>query len=327
MGWFSSRQRRKRESAGRIYAGAQRSPGFEVICQFLETEPAYTILDLGASSTESLEFLSELCDDLVIQDVFHSSATSTGTRSEIFRFENARAVSLPKPSQKFDVILVWDLLHYLSPEDRAPFIRRLAERCAPNAMVLITASSIAEIPPEPIQFKALRPDRLEYCLGDERAKSPGMTTRIVEQLMIGFVPLRNFQLRNGLQEMVFQIPEPPSSSEAKKEEESSGASDPAASGVSQPVSVGDRDAEQQLPVEASSDLSVTDPSEDRGASLQGEGQDLSQGSLPLGSRLQGSLPEDPPSKDSSQGPSNEGSKDFKPGSRRSRRSRRRHSKR
>ena len=305
MGWFSSRHRRKRESAGNIYAGPQRSPGFEVICRFLETEPAYTVLDLGPSSTESLEFLSELCDDLVVQDVFHSSVTGTGARSEIFRFDSAKSVSLPKPAQKYDVILVWDLLHYLAPEERRPFIQRLAVRCAPNAMVLVMASSIVEIPPEPIHFKALRRDRLEYCLGDERTGSPGMTTRVVEQLMIEFQPLRTFQLRNGLQEMVFQSPEPPPADEGpksgletssrqveKKEERSSSDQGEAST------------AKESQP-------SSTDPETPRDTSSQD-------------SSSQDSSSQDPSSRD----PSSSNQTSSEPGGRRSRsRSRKRHSKR
>ena len=214
MGWFSSRKGRRKESAGKIYEGPHRSPGFEEICHFLETEPAYSVLDLGASSTESVEFISDLCDDLIVQDVFHSTRAASGVRSEIFRFESAKDVSLPNPEQKFDVVLMWDILHYLAPEDRGPFIERLALNCAPNAMVLLSASSIAEIPPEPIHFKVLRRDRLEYVLSDDRAPSPGLTTREVEKVMKAFEPVRIFQLRNGLQEMVFQIPNPPQ--EAKK---------------------------------------------------------------------------------------------------------------
>lgn len=322
VGWFSSRQRRKREAAGKIYAGIQRSPGFEVICQFLETEPAYTILDLGPSSTESLEFLSEMCDDLVVQDVFHSSVNNTGARSETFRFESAKAVSLPNPNQKFDVILVWDLLHYLSPEDRAPFVRRLAERCAPNAMVLITASSIAEIPPEPIHFKALRRDRLEYCMGDERAESPGMTTRIVEQLMTGFVPLRNFQLRNGLQEMVFQVPEPPSSSEAQKEET-----------LGPRESEAHHEARAEAPPEGADDgefpkarAETPDPPATEASGDRPLGREPEPSSLSSPSDDPSSQSPSPPSSPSPE-PSPSRSVDLRPGSSRSRRSRRRHSKR
>ena len=208
MGWFSNRKGRRKEKAGEISEGPHRSPGFEEICRFLETEPAYAVLDLGASSTETVELLAELCDDFVVQDVFHSTASAKGVRSEIFRFESAEDVSLPE-GRRFDVVLMWDVLHYLAPEERAPFVARMARCCEPGAMVLLIASSIAAIPPEPIHFKALRRDRLDYLLSDERCPSPGLTTREVEKIMQGFMPVRIFQLRNGLQEMVFQIAEAP----------------------------------------------------------------------------------------------------------------------
>lgn len=221
MGWFSSRKGRRKEKAGEISEGPHRSPGFEVVCRFLETEPAYAVLDLGASSTESVEFLSELCDDLIVQDVFHTKSTLKGVRADAFRFESADDVSLPG-DRRFDVVLMWDLLHYLAPEDRGPFVARLAHCCEPNAMILLTASSIATIPPEPIHFKIQRRDRLDYVLSDDRTPSPGLTTREVEKVMAGFQPVRIFQLRNGLQEMVFQIADPPTGPLPRRRSESHG---------------------------------------------------------------------------------------------------------
>ncbi|MEL7061895.1 MAG: hypothetical protein AAGN46_17850, partial [Acidobacteriota bacterium] len=46
-------------------------------------------------------------------------------------------------------------------------------------------------------------DRLIYAFDSEVGEPPGLRTRDVEKAMRGFRPLRTFQLRNGLQELVF----------------------------------------------------------------------------------------------------------------------------
>lgn len=206
MAWFFSRRTPERPDEPRpLASGSQRSPGFELVCRRLGRRAPGTILDLGTTSTENLAFLSEMGAEVAIEDAFHSAGGNEGLRAERFSFDTAEDLSLPAGDSRFDLVLLWDLLGFLPKKERPRFGERLAARCHPGAYVLLIASATEVVPPIPIRFRIESEDRLFYSLPDtDRVPSPGLKPRDVETALVGFEPVRVFQLRNGLQEMVFQ---------------------------------------------------------------------------------------------------------------------------
>lgn len=204
MSWFGPKKRFQRGAeAGQIADGIHASPGLELLVHSVRRRRPRAVLDLGPTSTESLQFLSRLADQVDVCDLFQD-ASLRGRRAEAFRFDPDE---LDLPDRRFDVILAWDLLHYFAPPDRRLFGRRLADLAADQGLVLVVASNIAAIPPTPIHFKILTEDRLSYVLPEgSKIPSPGLHTRPVEQALAEFEPVRNFQLRNGMQELVFRHP-------------------------------------------------------------------------------------------------------------------------
>ncbi len=208
MSWFN-RQPKIPKPAGiappGLATGLHRSPGLELLSAELETRRPRAILDLGCSSTDTVRYLSGLCDHLSVQDLFQSSETRSGARSTIFRFGPDAPGTLPDDGEKFDVILIWDLLHYFEAPRLPPFIAELAARCREDSLVFLLASAIAPIPLTPIRFRIHDRETLHYQVDStERVASPLLRTRDVEQIMAAFRPLRLFQLRNGLQEFLFR---------------------------------------------------------------------------------------------------------------------------
>lgn len=205
MGWFS---RRKPAAAtlgpSELASGAHRSPGMTRLAQELDRRRPESILDLGPSSTENVAFFSRYTGNLCIQDLFHG-CDEPGRRAAAFRFESVESLHLPAEGDLFDVVLIWDLIHYFEPADRQRFVDRLAAYCRPEAFVFLLGSSTAAIPLVPIHFKVAGTDSLYYQVTEgDRTEPGGLTTRLVEGLMQGFEPLRCFQLRNGLQEFLFR---------------------------------------------------------------------------------------------------------------------------
>jgi SAM-dependent methyltransferase len=205
MSWFQRRKpARPASGPGRLETGVHRSPALARLCQDLARHRPESILDLGASSTENLRLLSRYTANLCIQDLFHAACEESGLRSAVFRFAGAESVDLPA-GDRFDVVLMWDLLHYFEPADLPLFIARLAGVCRPGALVMLMASSVAAIPLVPIRFKIETEDTLHYSVPEgERMAPGGLQTRQVETIMAGFEPVRCFQLRNGLQEFLFR---------------------------------------------------------------------------------------------------------------------------
>lgn len=217
MSWFS-RRKPKVEALGpsSLQSGVYRSPGLNRLGQELDRRHPESILDLGPSSTENVAFFSRYTTNFRIQDLFHGACQDPGRRATAFRFPAAEELEMPAEDDRFDVVLMWDLLHYFAPEQRRPFIERLAPYCEPNAFVFLMGSSITEVPLMPIQFKIDSEDALFYNVSEEERMEPGgLTTRSVEGLMKGFEPLRCFQLRNGLQEFLFRYQGGDESSKAK----------------------------------------------------------------------------------------------------------------
>lgn len=205
MNWFRRKKtfRPGHVEAGQIREGIHPSPGFALLSDHMRRHRPKSILDLGPTSTESLGFLTKMADEVDVCDLFQD-ASHHGRRSEAFRFDPD---ALQLPEKRFDVILVWDLLHYFSDDGRREFGGMLAEKAQDEAVVMVSASNLSAIPATPIHFKIVTEDRLKYVVPEgPRISSPGLQTRVVDQALAEFVPIRHFQLRNGMQEVVFRRP-------------------------------------------------------------------------------------------------------------------------
>lgn len=216
MSWFWHRKPAARDSRGEaspgsesrgLVSGLHRSPALAVLAAELARHPPRSILDLGTSSTENVRFLSRHCDQISIQDLFQSTDNArSGSRSTIFRFEENIVCSLPAEEEKFDLLLLWDLLHYFERSHIPRLIAELTLRCRPDALVYLLASTVAPIPLTPIRFKIHDGETLDYFVAaGARAAPPRLRTRDIEIFLSGFEPEHLFQLRNGLQEFVFRF--------------------------------------------------------------------------------------------------------------------------
>jgi len=205
MRWPFSHPKPRGEPPGptRLESGVHRAPGLATLCDGLAGEKARSVLDFGPSSTENVEFLSRLVERVQIQDLFRSCGGTYGARAEIYRFPAVERIALPEDGP-YDAILLWDLLHYFEPSQIPPLVARLGRLSRPGSRVLLIASAKVPIPPTPVQFKIAGRDRLVYRVAtDQRLPPPQLTPRQIEKLFRGFAPLRLFQLRNGLQELLF----------------------------------------------------------------------------------------------------------------------------
>ncbi len=208
MGWFFGRRKPQgiQPSSLELEDGSHPSPGLEVLWATLRRSPPRAILDLGASSTENLRFLSTFTDNLAIIDLFRGAREADGARASVFSFDSEIMDSLPAGGEKFDVVLLWDLLHYFDRSTFHRFEERLVTLCHPRTLVHLLAANHAEVPLTPMRFKLEEQDSLCYSVPvGERAPGARLTTREVEIRLSRFDPWRMFQLRNGLQEFLFRL--------------------------------------------------------------------------------------------------------------------------
>lgn len=211
MSWFFGRRKPQgiQPSSLDLEDGAHPSPGLELLWAYLGKNPPRAILDLGASSTENVRFLSKFTDNISIADLFRGTRAEPGTRASAFAFGAKDLGSLPETENTFDVVFLWDLLHYFDRQTFAAVEERLAAVCRPRAVVYLLAANHAKVPLTPIRFKLEGPESLHYTVPvGERTRQARLVTREVEIRLARFEPWRLFQLRNGLQEFLFRY-EPP----------------------------------------------------------------------------------------------------------------------
>jgi hypothetical protein len=205
MSWIFGRKKEQEREIATAASEVFSSPGMAIVSERLLRRPGSPVLELGAPSTESLAFLAKNGHDVEVVDLYHSSLPAR-TSSPRGLLPPASQLPLPEGEARFEVILMWDLLHYLDPADRRPFGARLAALAKPGAMVFALAASSREIPAAPIHFRIEAADRLRYAglFSGEKLPPPRLGARDVEQAMLSFSAERIFQLRNGFQEIVLE---------------------------------------------------------------------------------------------------------------------------
>ena len=91
------------------------SPALRKIAERLQGESRHTLLDLGAASGPTLEFLSQFPCKLFVADVCLATA-EFNARDEDDRLLVGEAIDRLltfKPDTRFDIFLAWDLFNYL----------------------------------------------------------------------------------------------------------------------------------------------------------------------------------------------------------------------
>ncbi len=201
-------------------SGVHRSPGMAVLSDELAKRRVESILDLGTSLNENLEYLSRFCENISIRDLVGAGSVEPEVpRATLFEIDvESSALDV---DTRFDVVLLWDLLHYVKRSQSERFVTRLTHLCRPDALVLLMASGSTPIPLTPLRLKIRDHDHLTYeVTGERRSDAPHFTPRGVEQIMQGFRPVRFFQLRNGLQEFLFRYEEAPGPGDVAESEPS-----------------------------------------------------------------------------------------------------------
>jgi hypothetical protein len=166
------------------------------------SERSLSVLDLGAANPANLEFFTHRGAQLTIAD-FHRSllplVSNASSKADLFR------KLLPyDASTRFDVVLAWDLLNYLGPEEIGYLTDSLARFFRPGTMIHAFVVCDREMPPAPSLYRILGETELQ-C--ERRPGRPRPAPRYLEptllKLMPGIAVESRYQLRNGMLEYVF----------------------------------------------------------------------------------------------------------------------------
>ena len=172
----------------------------------LEEEQKYTILDLGAADGANVDFFSQICCTLYIENLYQ---TVTSLRlqgpDDGFQYEELFRQLLPfKKLFQFDIVLAWDLLNYLSRLEFQYLMQHLDRYCRSGTLLFALVSTRKEIPERPMHFKILGVDQVIYESEPVALRpAPRFKESELEVLMPKFHAYKCFLLRNGMKEYLF----------------------------------------------------------------------------------------------------------------------------
>ncbi len=165
------------------------------------------VLDLGPARSANLEFFSRYGGQLTVADFYSGlrSARAATTSEDDDRKAKAFAELLPfDKSTRFDLILAWDLLNYLTPQEQHLLMASLEPFCMAGTGILAFVSTQKEMPPAPSTYSIRDADTLVYEEREGRARPcPRYLEGDLLKRMQGLTVENRVQLRNGMLEYVF----------------------------------------------------------------------------------------------------------------------------
>lgn len=179
---------------------SHRSPGIQALCHHLRTLQHPNILDLGYKESKNVELFSTLCKHVYVEELYSSlmnwkkvhGSDADGSFSEnVLNFES---------STRFDAIILWDLLNYVSPEQVDMLVRRLARYCHEGTRIFVIVYSFDDIPVKPQRF-ILQSDQQMTIIPANTAPRT-LAYRTMAQLfrqLSGFKPDGAYWLQQGMQ--------------------------------------------------------------------------------------------------------------------------------
>lgn len=167
------------------------------------------VLDLGPARSANLEFFSRYGGQLTVADFYNglraARAATADDDVDVDRKAKAFAELLPfDKSARFDLILAWDLLNYLTPMEHHLLMVSLEPFCLSGTFILAFVSTQKEMPPAPSAYSIRDADTLIYEEREGRARPcPRYVEADLLKRMQGLTVENRYQLRNGMLEYVF----------------------------------------------------------------------------------------------------------------------------
>lgn len=192
-------------------------PGLHFIAQHIQHNPKAKVLDLGPPSAASFNFykkhygavrfenLNEWLCEFINNNALHTKAD--------FMAALGGYLSL-KPSEKFDVILSWDLLCFLDNDTLSYFAEYLAQHCQPNALLQMVRYWGGLYPSMPCKFQIITEGSASNSIGATPMRHAQKLTPVsqLEKHMPAFKLAQHFvenkDMCPAITEAVFQLTEP-----------------------------------------------------------------------------------------------------------------------
>ena len=110
---------------------------------------------------------------------------------------------LPDSRVKYDLILAWDYLDYLTPENLRVVTAQLSRCSRPGTWIYFLMSQHGKIPDAPATIDLLSEEYIRYACGPATREGARYPPKVLEGLLRGFRINKLVLLKNGIQEHLY----------------------------------------------------------------------------------------------------------------------------
>jgi len=172
------------------------APGVAALFAGLSQDGRHAVLDFGTAAETKLHLYSGFARRIRFADLLtdppHGDAWAAALRA-----------LPPHPDQPYDLVLAWNLLDRLAPEERPPLVERLTQLTVSGARLYVVVDISKEPNTRPLRFTLLDADRVrQQAVGPPHPAQPQLLPAEVERLLEPFRVVHAFTLRRGLREYV-----------------------------------------------------------------------------------------------------------------------------
>jgi len=179
------------------------SPGLEEALRGVPDDGSCKVLDLGPSVADNVEFVSSFASYLQIVDAIDRSPATEDTEGAGFGRLSTLQGLFGEHRRSFNLVLVWDVLNYLSTDQAERLIQAVAELCLPNARLHVIIFATDTMAAVPNRYRIVDRARLTYEPGTTELRGvPNLPPAAVGKLLKGFRVEHSFVLQHGVHEYV-----------------------------------------------------------------------------------------------------------------------------
>jgi hypothetical protein len=172
------------------------SPALSAFFDRVSEDRSHSILDLGPVSGASLALYSRFARWVRFADLSDVANTPGG-------WSQALSTLRHDPDHPFDLVLAWDVLDRVPPEERPKLVAHIAKLTSPEARLYLLAGAHENREVPSYRFSVVELDRMRYEPGaSPRPSHPRMSPTEVERLVSPFRVMKAFTSQIGLREYV-----------------------------------------------------------------------------------------------------------------------------
>jgi len=164
------------------------------------------VLDLGLPMEQKFTFFSRFKIKLYFNNFPDSFCKQLlRSQSQANWSEADFAHMLPDVSVKYDLILAWDYLDYLTPENLRVVTTRLSQCSHAGTWIYFLLTQHRKIPDQPATIDLLSGSQIRYISGPAIRDCAHYPPQIMEGLLKGYRIKKMVLLKNGIQEHLFEF--------------------------------------------------------------------------------------------------------------------------